>query len=222
MATRSLSLVHRMRRPRPEPSGPAPLLLLLHGYGSSEDDLFALAPYLDARFCVVSVRAPLPLSWGGWAWFPLIFTSEGPSADLAEARQSQEITETFIGEAVAAYGLDPARVYLLGFSQGAITALGLALTRPERVAGVVAMSGMLPPLPDAARAAPSALAGLPILAVHGTADSVLPVARGRALRDALSSLPVALTYQEYPMAHTVTEESLTDVAAWLTERLGGA
>jgi phospholipase/carboxylesterase len=62
----------------------------------------------------------------------------------------------------------------------------------------------------------------PILVVHGTGDRVLPITYGRATRELLSSLPVDLTYHEYPMGHEVSQESLSDVATWLTEQLNKA
>jgi len=97
--------------------------------------------------------------------------------------------------------------------------LSLALTRPDRLAGVVAMSGRILPEVLPLMASPEAMKGLPIFVVHGTADPVLPIHYGRAIRDRLSGLPVALTYREYPMGHQVTEESLRDVTVWLKERL---
>ena len=101
--------------------------------------------------------------------------------------------------------------------------LAVALTRPDLLAGVVAMSGRLPtPAADAVEADAEALTGLPILMVHGVADQVLPLHHGREARDHLATLPVALTYREYPMGHEVTPESLRDIAAWLTAQLDGA
>jgi phospholipase/carboxylesterase len=97
--------------------------------------------------------------------------------------------------------------------------LSLALTRPEKLAGVVAMSGRVLPEVVPKMAPAEAMRGLPILVVHGTDDVVLPIHHGRAIRDRLSSLPVVLTYREYPMGHSVSEESLADVTAWLRQRL---
>jgi phospholipase/carboxylesterase len=107
----------------------------------------------------------------------------------------------------------------MGFSQGAIMSLAVALARPDKVAGVVAMSGRLLPEFRPLIAEPEALAGLPIMVVHGTADQVMSIRDGREVRDTLSALPVELTYREYPMGHYVAPESLRDVAAWLRERL---
>lgn len=80
------------------------------------------------------------------------------------------------------------------------------------------MSGRLPEL-EAKLAPAEELKGIPVLVVHGTADQVLPIANGRALRDKLRTLPVDLTYREYPMVHTVSQESLDEIVKWLKARL---
>ena len=221
MARQSLSLAHLTREPTAPAEGAPPLLLLLHGVGSNEADLFGLAPELDGRFFVASARAPITLGPGAYGWFHVAFTPQGPAIIPAEAEQSRQALIRFIDEVVEAYGVDPRRVYLMGFSQGAIMSLSVALTRPDKVAGVAAMSGRLLPEVRPLIAAPEALRGLPILLVHGTADQVLPIHHGREARDQLAKLPVALTYREYPMGHYVTPESLRDVTAWLEERLNG-
>lgn len=215
----SLSLVHLTRPPRTPSTGPPPLLLLLHGIGSHEGDLMGLAPYLDDRFFLVSARAPLTLGPGMYGWYHVVLDPVAPVINAEEAEASRRLLLTFIDEAVSMYGCDPHRVYLLGFSQGAIMGLWLALTRPDILAGVVAMSGWIPPevLPGTAPA--EAMRGLPLLVVHGTDDPVLPIHHGRATRDRLAALPVALTYREYPIGHHISEESLAEVAAWLRQRL---
>lgn len=225
MFPKPLSLVHLVREPAvaPDTSAPAaPLLVLLHGVGSNEDDLFDLAPYLDDRFFIVSARAPNVLGPGAFGWYPVTWTADGPVGDTAKAEASRQAILHFVGEATAAYSLDARQVYLMGFSQGAIMSLFVALTRPDAVAGIVPMSGRLLPEAVAARAPDEALAGLPVFAVHGTRDTVLPVSEGRTIRDELGKLPVALTYREYPMAHEVSAQSLADAAAWLTQRLDDA
>ena len=213
-----LPLVHLVRQPLPDESNP-PLLLLLHGVGSNEHDLFGLAPMLDPRFVVVSLRAPITLAPGSYAWFHVEFTPQGSLINPAEAEQSRQILIETIQQAVAAFGANPQRVYLMGFSQGAIMSASVALTRPDLVAGAVLMSGRILPEIQPRMVEPEQLAGLPILTVHGSADTVLPIHNGRASRDLLSKLPVKLTYKEYAMGHEVTPQSLRDVQAWLGERL---
>jgi phospholipase/carboxylesterase len=217
--TASLSLTHLLQQPRQPAAGPPPLLLVLHGYGSNEHDLIGLAPYLDPRFQIVSPRAPHTLMPGGYAWFELGWTATDIIINHAQAEQSRALLLEFIAEALAAYGGDPARVYLLGFSQGAIMSAGIALSEPELIAGAVLMSGRVPAEIRPLIAPAERLAGKPFLVVHGTGDSVLPIHNGRASRALLSQLPVDLTYKEYSMAHEVSAQSLADVTAWLTKHL---
>ena len=230
LTIKPLPLVHISQPPRvPPPAGTRPpLLLLLHGVGSHEGDLFQLAPRLDGRFHVLSLRAPHSLAPGSYAWFEVRFTPEPViRPDMAEASR-QSLIES-IAQAPAHYRADPQRVYLLGFSQGAIMSLALALTRPDLLAGAVAISGRtLPELfqpegPLGGHLAPlEQLDGLPLFVLHGAQDTTLPVKHGRATRDRFALLPVDLTYREYDMPHALSEASLRDAAAWLTTRLDGA
>lgn len=219
MSESKLALRHLVREPADGGPTPPPLLLLLHGVGSNEEDLFALAPYLDRRFLVVSARAPVALDYGGYGWFRIDFTPRGMVADVEQAKRSLAMLPGFIDGSVDTYGADPGRVYLAGFSQGAMMSLALLLTRPEKVAAVVAMSGRLPRQVLELDPDREALTGKPVLVTHGLYDPLLPVENGRAARDYLEALPVELTYREYPMAHEVSAESLRDVTGWLSEAL---
>lgn len=216
-----LLLTQLTREPLPKASNP-PLLLLLHGVGSNEHDLFGLAPLIDERFVVVSLRAPITLGPGSYAWFEITFTPQGPVINPEQAERSRQLLIDFIGEAVAEYGANSRQVYMMGFSQGAIMSASVALTRPDLVAGAVLMSGRILPEIRPIMADPERLKRLPLLVVHGTRDTVLPVQHGRASRGLLASLPVNLTYREYAMGHEVSEESLRDVLAWLEGRVDQA
>lgn len=215
-----IPLTHLVRRPTAG-SSPPPLLMMLHGIGSNERDLFSMAPYLDRRFLIVSLRAPY--SYGmipdGYSWFDLGITPRGITIDPAQAEASRAQIVRCIDAAIESYAADPQRVYLMGFSQGAMMSAWVALTEPERVAGAVLMSGgarpeMLPTIAPAQR-----LSGKPILMIHGLHDPTLPIETSRAARDILAALPIDLTYREYPMGHEVNAESFHDVAAWLSARL---
>ena len=206
--------------PRLTGEGRPPLLLLLHGVGSNEHDLFGLAPHLDPRLAIVSARAPYTRAPGSYAWFDVQVLPGGGFRIQEEMwRHSLTLLVEYITTIAEEHGAEPRRVYLGGFSQGAIMSLCVMLTRPELVAGVVAMSGrLLPEVIPMARPA-SDLAGFPVLVTHGTADQVIAVRYGREIRDHLQGLPVDLTYQEFPMGHEVSGESLGLVSGWLSARL---
>jgi phospholipase/carboxylesterase len=213
------SLTHLVRQPGRRGQSPSPLLLLLHGVGSNEQDLFGLAPYLDERFLVVSVRAPVVMGAGAYAWFNIEFTPQGMRADIEQAKRSLELLPGFIDEIVKTHEADDKCVYVAGFSQGAMMSLALALTRPDKIAAVVAMSGRLPSLVLEQNPDQKALGGMPVLVTHGLYDPMLPIEEGRSIRKQLQALPVELTYREYPMGHEVNLESLRDISTWLSRTL---
>lgn len=217
----NLSLKYVFREPSNRPADErSPLLLLLHGFGSSEEDLMSFAPQLDQRFFVVSPRAPFVLNFGGNAWFEIYFgSSPGLSINAEQYETSRQKLLGFIDEIVAEHDLDAKRVFLASFSQGAIMNYSLMLTAPEKLAGVVAMSGALVAeyLPEIAPN--DKLQDFPIFVTHGIYDNVVPIHYGRQAKEFLTKLPVALDYREYPIAHHVSEESLADIANWLSKRL---
>lgn len=217
----TLPLVYLVRPPQVSREGRPPLLIQLHGLGSNERDLFEFSELLDPRLLVLSVRAPLTVGPASYAWFHVDFLPQGFAVNVEEFRASQATLARFIGEATDAYQADPERVYLMGFSQGCIMSLTLALTQPELVAGVVGMSGRLPPEAIPLFAPREELAGLPLLVQHGTRDEVIPIRYAREAQKVLADLPVDLTYHEYEMRHEVTPASLEEALAWLTARLNG-
>lgn len=220
-STPDLSLVHLVRPPLTSVEGQPPLLIQLHGVGSHERDLFEFADLLDPRFLVVSARAPLVVGPDSFAWFDVRFLPQGNVINAGQLHASQETLAQFIAEATEAYQTDPARVYLLGFSQGGIMGLAVALTHPALVAGVAAMSARIPAEVVPAFAPKEHLVGLPLLLTHGTEDMVVPISYAQQTRQMLADLPVDLTYHEYAMGHQVSPKSLDDVLAWLTAQLNG-
>lgn len=220
--TQPLALPHIVREPGPGANAPGvrpPLLILLHGVGSNERSMARLAPAVDPRFIVLSVRSPIALGPDSFAWFHVTFAPDGNRIDADEARVGWLQIARLIDDAVAAYGADSRRVYLGGFSQGAIMSLATLLTAPEKIAGIVAMSGRLLPevLPHAVD--PERLRGKPVLLLHGVNDEKLGIHYARSARETLTQLPIDLTYRELEIPHTVTAESLAVVSEWLTARL---
>lgn len=218
---RSLSLAHRLREPTvasTTDAGP-PLLLLLHGVGSNELSMAALADRFDPRFLVISARSPIEVGPFAFAWVHVTETPQGPVVDADEAEKAWQRVAAFTDEVVDAYGADPRRVFIAGFSQGGIMAIAAMLTSPERYVGAVCMSGRLlhEVLPHAVEA--SRLRGKRVLIVHGTNDEKLPVAYARDAIEVLSRFPLTTTYREFDMGHTADDLSLAVVSTWLTTSL---
>ena len=193
-----------------------PLLLLLHGYGSNEEDLFSFAPELPDDSYVISVRAPYDLQPYGHAWYAIHFDAdENKFSDNVQAKQSVEIIASFIDEIVKQYPIDTENVTLIGFSQGAILSYATALTYPEKVTKVVALSGyfnqeILPEVIDT-----KAISHLKFFVSHGSVDQVIPVDWARKAKPALENLGLEVEYQEYPIGHGVSPKNFYDFKNWL-------
>lgn len=215
MASSTSRLYHIVQSPRTGEPGPHPTLLLLHGRGAHELDLLPVADALDPSFLIISVRAPRPF-FDGYCWYDFQTSGEPEPRSFTA---SLEALSQFVDELPSQQPVDAARIYTLGFSQGALMAGSLLLTRPTVLAGTVMLSGYLPT--NSGLAIDTAgIVGRPVLMSHGTQDNVIPVAFGRATRDYLKRLGANVTYHEYPMAHQISAQTVTDLAAWLEQQLG--
>jgi phospholipase/carboxylesterase len=197
----------------------SPLLLMLHGVGANERDLLPLAPELDSRLRILSLRAPLTRGPNSYAWFMVAFLPTGFKIAPEQLDASRKLVVEFIRAAVERYDADPERVYLLGFSQGAIASLTVALTEPELLAGVIALSGRIPPEAEPWIVAPERTAGLPVFLAHGRQDSVIPYEWAERARPILERQRVALEYHAYDMDHHIGAQTLADLTAWLSAHL---
>jgi phospholipase/carboxylesterase len=191
---------------------------LLHGLGSDELDLYAIATQLDTRVFAISARAPNAYQWGGYMWYDL---AEGPGLGGAGIQGSLDLLRSFLDEIVERYPVDAQRLFVGGFSMGAAMAGALALLEPERVRGAAMISGYLPPPAPQHPYRPEAAAGHPIFQSHGTLDRVIPLQYARHTRDYLQSTQIDLTYREYPIGHEVSLEELRDLEAWIERQVLG-
>lgn len=213
------SLETVVRRPAVTSGARPPLLVLLHGVGGDETGLPALTADFDPRLLILSPRAPYRHGNGRYRWFDVDFTPDGPVIDAHEAESSRLLMVQYLNDAVMAYGADPRRVYLLGFSQGATLAYSLLLTAPARLRGAVLMAGrVLPEIAPLAAPIP-ALRHLTLLIQHGVADPVVPLARALDARDLFADMGVALGYREHAAGHELTPGMTTEARAFLHTQL---
>lgn len=212
----------QIRRPAVPTSHRPPLLVLLHGKGANEDDLFALAPHLDGRFLIVSLRAPHEMAPGYYRWYERTGTPEKSVFDEAEIEVSRVWLIQAIKDAVMAFGADPRQVHLLGFSQGAAMALALALTAPRHIRSVVSIAGRILPA-CAPHAVPAeAMRHLTLLIQHGSEDDLVPPQESVTACRLFAELGIPLGLREYKAGHTITPAMLKDARDFLGVQLDRA
>ena len=211
----NLSLEYLVREPKIK-LDKNPLLLLLHGYGSNEQDLFSFAAELPEEYYIVSVRAPYNLQYGSYAWYAINFDADlNKFSDNDQARISRDLIAKFIDELIDKYPIDATNVTLIGFSQGTILSYAVALSHPEKVQRVVAMSGYINPEILEDNYLKNSFSNLKVFASHGTADQVIPVEWGRKAKPFLENLGIETTYKEYPVGHGVSPQNFYDFKNWL-------
>jgi len=195
---------------RPAVGEPEGALVLLHGRGADEYDLYPLLDALDPerRLLGITPRGPLSLPPGGAHWYRL---GGIPTPDPGSFFPTFEAAAAFLD----ALPVPMERVVLGGFSQGAVMswALGLGTGRP-RPAAILAMSGFVPQVPGFELDL-SGLDGYPVAVVHGSLDPVIPVEFGRAAAERLRAAGADLLWHETPVPHTIDPRALPELQAFV-------
>jgi phospholipase/carboxylesterase len=197
-----------------EPNYPYPLLVFLHGHGGNEEQVLRLAPRLSRRnYICISLRGPQPL---------------GPRQDgqlgygWGTATASDTLVEDYVLRAVEqtrrSYHVHSERIYLAGVCEGATLAYRLGLTFPERIGGVIALNGSLPPrgsfllrLPDVRQ--------LRVLIGHGIGHRPVPLATARDDFRLLYTAGLSVVMHTYPAAQRIHPDMLRDVNRWIMEHV---
>ena len=196
-------------------SGPHPTLILLHGRGTDENDLLSLTSSFDPRLLVVSIRAPYKFLFGGYTWFDL---DEESGVNIDQLKEGCVSLIRCLDDVQQKFPVDSKRIFLFGFSMGAIMSLTVSLCNPHRFKGVVAHSGLLPK-GDTLKYRWNDLDGISFFLAHGTYDPIVPVEMSRQAHQQLLQANAHVVYLEYPIQHTISEESLNAAAAWLQQKI---
>lgn len=219
MAAKDLSLFHLVKEPR-DKKEKSPVLIMLHGYGSDAKDLFSFAGELPEELFIISAQAPYPLPPYGNAWYAINFDSvHGKFSDDAQAIESRKKIIKFIDEVIENYPVDPANITLLGFSQGTILSYAVALSHPEKIKNVIALSGYinLDIMEEGYRN--KDFSKLSIYASHGTQDQVIPVSWARRSPEILKNLGIEYQYSEFPVGHGVAPQNLSEIKGWIKNKI---
>jgi phospholipase/carboxylesterase len=208
------SLEYLVRKPKTVTENP-PLLLLMHGVGSNEQDLFSLAQHLPDNFLIISARGPYTIGTNSFAWFQVSFSTGVPVIDYTQAENSRKTIIQFIESLKTQFQFNEKKIYVGGFSQGGIMSYSVGLTRPDLIKGIAVMSGRLLKEIKPQIASPEELKNLQVYISHGTSDNVLSIEYAREANAFLKTLNITPTYEEFEGGHTVTNEMLLSLIDWL-------
>lgn len=208
----TFALHHLVRKPQVKTPGQK-AIILLHGVGSNEKDLFGLAGLLPDDMYVISPRGQFTMEPGRYAWYAVDFSTGRPVINAGQEASSREVIRTFIREVKTEYDVD--EVYLGGFSQGAIMSYSIGLTHPNELEGIISLSGRILSEIRPAVKTDSFLKKLRVFVGHGVQDNMLPVHYAREAKEYLESFGLQPDYHEYQIGHQISSAMLQDLNEWL-------
>ena len=197
---------------------PSQSIFFLHGFGSNMKDLFGLSPLFNQNWTCVSLQASIPVQYNGWAWAELDFQNIGKLPKPEQMKIHQEKVFVSIEQCIKKLDLDPKRINLLGFSQGASLSIYSGLKNPNSFNSVIALSGFFPVKEISKEVDREAVRGLELFMGHGRLDPVVPIGLGHDTKNGLIDIGVNPNYNEYDSEHTISNECLNDILKWLEER----
>lgn len=193
-----------------------PLIIFLHGSGSNEEDLFDIKDELPGTYTYLSARAPLEVAEDSYQWFnkkPGDGAYDGVTDDL---KSSEKLISDFVVKATEKYHTQPDKVFLVGFSQGAIMSYEVALRHPEILRGIAVLSGKLLPVLKAELKPSPTFKTLQVFIGHGTADQKVPYDGGTDAAIWLKEIAIEPEFHAYPgMVHTISQTEIVDLDKWL-------
>ena len=191
-----------------------PSIILLHGYGSDENDLFSFAEYLPKKYTIISLRAPFETPMGGYCWFSINFNNSNEKwSDHKQAYQSILNLESQIDFFIQKYNLEPDQIDLLGFSQGAVLSWALLLDFSIKINRAVCLSGYI----DKSLLKEDIYSYRDIIAYssHGTNDPVIPFDWAKTSIESLKENNPNVVFNSFEDAHNVSQENFQSILNWL-------
>ena len=210
-------------------ANPTAAVIWMHGLGADANDFVPIVKELDLSDCptirFVFPNAPqIPVTLNGGyimrAWYDIAAagTDINKREDETGLRQSQQQINALIARENAR-GIPTDKIILAGFSQGCAMSFQTGLRHPQKLAGIMGLSGYVPLAEKVATERHAANQDTPIFLVHGTSDPVIPIQRAQQSRDLLLSLGYSIEWHDYWMQHSVSPQEIIDIGNWLRKVL---
>ncbi len=195
----------------------SPLLILLHGYGSNENDLFSLGSQIPDNLIVVSVRGPYQLAENSYRWYDVKTVNGKIVINIDEEERSRKMLLQLMAEITEKYNVDSQNIIVAGFSQGANMVSAISLTEPQKIAGFGVFSGRFVDELKPYISSSDSLKSLKCFLAHGNKDNRLPIIYARENQQMLQSLGITVTFSEDAVAHSISPKQLEDFTLWLKQ-----
>ncbi len=206
-------LEHLVRESKGE--GKAPTLILMHGYGSNEKDLFSLSKHIPENWLVISLRAPTEMGPNKYKWYDITFTDGDLINKESQAEESRKLVMKFIQQAQQKYAIDPDRIVVGGFSQGAVMSFSIGLITPDKVKGIACFSGYVLDDVPAKATNKSALKDLKAFISHGSQDPVVQFNKANIAKQILEDANMNVTTSFDDQKHTISNQHFSDFIRWI-------
>ncbi len=196
----------------------SPLLLMVHGFGSNEEDLFSFSRAIPSEYTIVSIRGPINTPGMGYAWYDIYFDNKGNKTyDIEMAIKSRDLIFKCVKDCSIKYKTDITNTTLMGFSQGSILINAVALTYPKNIKNVISMSGGIDP--SIITLSKDNLNDLSFYISHGTEDQVLPFKQAKESLNFLNQNNIIYDFETYPVGHGVCPENFKSMLSWLNKKM---
>lgn len=206
-----MTLKHITKEPQ-NITSQTPILVLIHGYGSNEEDLFSFVEDLPKDWLIISLKAPKETPYGGYSWYDIDFTNHDKFINVSQAENSMELILNTISTIRKTHGITEGETHLCGFSQGGILSYALALNNPDKFSKIACLSTypeekILKNIVKDRKA----LQHLRFFVSHGTEDQVIPIEWGKKGYELLYDLSIFFSFREYPCGHGINPKNYQDL-----------
>ena len=194
----------------------SPLIILIHGYGSNERDLFSLIDYLPEEAYIISLRGPIELFNNSYAWYDIYIDANNKFYDHEGAKKIRDELSKFIDEIIKHPNIDSENITLIGFSQGAILSHAISYSYPGKIKNIMALSGVIDEkIMKRADSKPKTS----IYISHGTNDNMIDYQISRESLNFYKSKDIDFTFESFDQGHGVNEKNLKSLVIWLKEKI---
>ncbi len=190
----------------------SPLVLLLHGFGSNEQDLFSFSPYLSQDATIISLRAPITLYSNSYAWYNIFYSGSVKGYDKEAAKFIRDKLINEMDYFINKYDCDPNRITLIGFSQGAI--LAHAIAQNSNIKNLIALSGYV----DEELISFKKTNNLSIYISHGKYDEVIPFEESYKTNKLLDDNNIKYEFNAFDQGHGVNSQNLKSFLGWIEDK----